>query len=74
MANTYSAEALEEVDDCMEVDVLLDALIEVASLLAIVVADHESTYSYWRQRRSSSTPLKKTRRLWKNGSKWKWFL
>jgi hypothetical protein len=53
MANTYSAEALEEVDDCMEVDVLLDALIEVASLLAIVVADHESTYSYWRQRRSS---------------------
>jgi hypothetical protein len=46
VANTYSAETLEEVDDSMEVDVLLDALIEVASLLAIVFVDHESTHSY----------------------------
>jgi hypothetical protein len=50
VANTYSAETLEVEDDCMEVDVLLDALIEVASFLAIVVADHESTYSYSTQR------------------------
>ena len=40
MGITYSAETLEEVDDCIDVDVLAEELIDVADMLAIFVASH----------------------------------
>lgn len=57
--NTYSAGALEEVDEAMEVDVGVEELSDVAYLSAVPVAYHVWAYNYWRQTRSgSTTPLR----------------